>query len=465
MKTNARQQIPLDDVTPGEESAGADSAGAPFGEREQGGRPVARITPITSSHIGDFPADETATAPADSAAGSTSSSRGWPMKRWILGALALIVAGVVAWYLMRGPAAPAKPDAEASQPLELAAVDVTTVSPRVLTRILPLSGSMTPFVQATVKSKVAGDVEQLTVREGQDVREGDIIARIDTRNLQAQYDRELANVDKARADLDLAKLNRDKNRSLLDLHYISQTTYEATESAYAASVASFRLAEAQARVVKISLDDAVVRAPFSGTIAARLVQAGDKVSPDSSIVALVDLRQMVLEAGVPAAEIPSVQVGQAARFKVGGFGDRQFQGEVQRINPITSSGSRAIMVYIAVANPDRVLKGGMFAQGELTLESTQPVLAVAANAVHEEAGSSYVYTLRDGKIVRTSVALGPQVKGNAYVEVRDGLASGDRVIVADISDAKAGTSAFVRGEAPADKAANDRQANAERSER
>jgi RND family efflux transporter MFP subunit len=452
MKTNARQQISIDETS-------ADESGTPFAGREPAdGRPeasVARITPFTT-HAGDTH-EHAASAHVHLESGSTE---GRPMKTWILGALALIVAGVLAWYLMRSPATPdSAAAAEAAKPMELAAVDVATVSPRVLTRMLPLSGSMTPFVQATVKSKVAGEVEQVTVREGQDLREGDVIARVDTRNLQAQYDRELAAVDKARADLDLAKLNRDKNRTLLDQKYISQNTFEATESAYAASVASFRLAEAQARLAKIGLDDAVVRAPFAGTIATRLVQPGEKVSPDSAIVTLVDLRQMVLEAAVPAAEIPSVSVGQTARFKVGGFGDREFQGEVQRINPVTAAGSRAITIYIAVANPDRVLKGGMFAQGELTLESTQPVLAVAASAVHEEAGASYVYTLRDGKIARTPVVLGPQVKGNAYVEVRQGLASGDRVIVADISDAKAGTSAFVRGEAPAQA---DRQAHVER---
>ena len=204
----------------------------------------------------------------------------------------------------------------------------------------------------------------------------------------------LAAVEKARADLDLAKLNRDKNRTLLEQKYISQNTYEATESAYAASVASFKLAEAQARLAKISLDDAVIRAPFAGTIATRLVQPGEKVSPDSAIVTLVDLRQMVLEAAVPAAEIPSVRVGQTARFTVGGFGEREFTGEVQRINPVTSEGSRAITIYIAVPNADRALKGGMFAQGQLTLDSTQPVLAVAAErGARRSRRANYVYTL------------------------------------------------------------------------
>src|SRR4030095_14365561 len=106
-------------------------------------------------------------------------------------------------------------------------------------------------------------------------------------------------------------------------------------------------------------------------------------------------------AGSPS--VPAVQIGQPAKCKVGGFGAREFVGEVQRINPMTADGSRAITLYIAVPNPNRALKGGMSAQGPLTRDRTDPVLAVPQRAVHEEAGASYVYTLRDEKIARTNV--------------------------------------------------------------
>lgn len=378
-----------------------------------------------------------------------------PMKALIAAAV-LAVIGVGAWVATRNPSTPAiaAPLPNAA-PVELAAVDIATVEPRVISRALPLSGSIAPFVQATLKSKVGGEVEQLRLREGQDVREGDVIARVDTRNLQAQYDREAAAVEKARADLDLARLNRDKNRQLLEQKFISQNTFEQTESAYNGSVASFKLAEAEARVAKINLDDAVIRAPFSGTIAKRLVQPGEKVSPDSAIVTLVDLKQMVLEAAVPSAEIPSVRVGQKVRFKVGGFGDRVFEGEVQRINPVTADNSRSITIYIAVPNPDSALKGGMFAQGELVLSSMQPVLAVSQRAVRDDAGVSYVYILRGEKIVRTPVKVGPRSEGEAFVEVRDGLSAGDQVIVADIGNDKAGAVARVRKAETTAKAATE----------
>ena len=278
------------------------------------------------------------------------------------------------------------------------------------------------------------------MREGQDVKAGDVIARIDTRNLQAQYDRELAAVEKARADLQLAQLNRDKNRSLLEQKYISQNTYEQTESAYAASVANFKLAEAQARLAKIGLEDAERPRAVRGHDRDASGASGRKgVARFSDRVSLVDLRQMVLEAAVPAAEIPSVRIGQTVHFKVGGFGSREFEGQVQRINPTTADGSRAITIYIAVPNPDRALKGGMFAQGELTLDATQPVLAIPQRAVREEAGANYVYTL-EGRQDRAHAgrARRGRSKGAAYVEVRDGLTAGERVIVAQIGDDKAG---------------------------
>jgi membrane fusion protein, multidrug efflux system len=446
MKTSANQpSARYDAIDRTEPQGAADHEDLPT--REAGH--TAAVTPFPSRstdrwQLAPAEQDHTDEHRSSSDAGGASFTPISPMKAAIVAAVVAVV-GAVAWFATRGPEAAAPPAAVVnSTPVELAAVDVAIIEQRVLSRALPLSGSIAPFVQATVKSKVGGEVEQLRLREGQDVRAGDVIARVDTRNLQAQYDREAAAVEKARADLELARLNRDKNRTLLEQRFISQNTFEQTESAYASSVASFKLAEAEARVAKINLDDAAIRAPFSGTIAKRLVQPGEKVSPDSEIVTLVDLKQMVLEAAVPAAEIPAVRVGQKVRFRVGGFGDRVFEGEVQRINPMTADGSRAIMIYIAVANADSALKGGMFAQGELMLNSNQPVLAVSQRAVHEEAGATYVYVLKDEKIVRTPVTLGPRASGEAFVEVRGGLNAGDHVIVADIGNDKAGATARIR---------------------
>jgi membrane fusion protein, multidrug efflux system len=142
-------------------------------------------------------------------------------------------------------------------------------------------------------------------------------------------------------------------------------------------------------------------------------------------------------------EIPSVQVGQSVKFRVGGFGERLFEGKVQRINPVTEEGSRSISVYIAVMNQDRALKGGMFAQGTLQLTSTEPVLAVPQRAVRYEAGAPFVYTLENGKIVRKPVTIGTQIEGEGFAEVRSGITAGDKIIVADIGERKPGSEAKV----------------------
>ena len=367
--------------------------------------------------------------------------------RYVIISVLVLVGAIVAaslWSVHKRDVERAAAAAKTDGPLVLAQVDVETLQPRALSRTLPLSGTIAPLVQATVKAKVGGELQQITVFEGQDLSKGAIIARIDTRTLQAQFDREQAGVEKARADMELAKLNRDKNKTLLDQRFISQNTFESSESQYAGSAANLRLAEAQARVAKTALDDSVVRAPFAGTVAKRMVQQGEKVAPDAPMITLVDLTEMLLEAAIPAADIPEVRVGQTVRFKVSGFGTRQFEGKVQRINPTTAENSRSITVYIAVSNTDRALKGGMFAQGELLLASTEPVLAVPKTALRSESGVSVVYLLAAGKIARREVAAGAQSEDTGYVEITRGLQAGDQVIVADIRDRKPGDAAVLR---------------------
>ena len=370
-------------------------------------------------------------------------------------AIVIVVAAVAGWRLLHATAAKAdaapadSKSAAAAAPMELAAADVATVQPRALTRELPLSGSLAPLLQTTIKSRVSGELMQVLVREGQSVKRGEVLARIDTRSLQAQFDSQRATLEKARADLALAKLNRDNSRKLLDDHYISQNAYDSANSTYEANAATVRLAEAQLRQAQLSLDFAVVRAPFDGVIASRLAQPGENVANDTSLLTLVDLSHLELQAPAPASEIPSIHPGQLAEFQVDGFGSRQFEGRVTRINPMTETGSRSIMLYMAVENADGALKGGMFAQGALALDRSAPRPAIPLAAVHSEAGVSYVYVYVDGKLQRRNVTTGLQSPQDGLVEVSDGLKDGDIVVVAKLDDIKDGTPAVLRADSSA----------------
>ncbi len=358
--------------------------------------------------------------------------------------IAVVVIAAIGLWLRYAPAKTAAPTAATDAPLELDPADVAAVAVGELSRSLPLSGSLSPLVQATIKSKVAGEVLELTVREGQPVKRGQVLARIDTRISRAQLDSQQAALDKARADLSLAKLNRDNSATMLKEHFISQNNYDSAESTYEADLATVKSAEAQVRLAQITYDDAVITAPFDGTVSSRLAQPGERIEVDSSLLSLVDLSQMEWQAPAPASEIPSVHVGQLAHFKVGGFGDRQFEGRVERINPITETGSRSIMVYLSVPNPDNVLHGGMFAEGSLVLDSTAPTPSMPALAVHSDSGVDYVYAIAGGKIYRRQVQLGLRSQDQGSVEVLGGLKPGDQVITAQIDPPKDGTPAVVK---------------------
>lgn len=373
--------------------------------------------------------------------------------KWIL--LLVVIAAAVGFFLLRSGDGGAKDEVAASGetaegekkptgPLELAAGDVVTVNTAALVRRLPLSGSLTPLSQTTIKAKVGGELLEVRVREGQAVTKGEVLARIDTRLQQAQVASQRAGLEKAKADLALAKLNLENNQRLLQKNFIAQNVLDTSQSTYESAVANVKLAEAQLELAEIGLRDSVVLAPFAGIISRRLAEPGEKVSSDLPLLGLVDLTQLELQASAPASEIPSVKPGQKAQVRVDGYGDQRFEATVERINPATEQGSRSILIYLSLDNSAGLLRGGMFAQGELVIgESGEgPVVPVAA--IRSEAGLKYVMAVVDGKLLQKSVKLGLSTEDNAMVEVREGLVPGDIVVVGRLDALKPGTAVVLK---------------------
>lgn len=353
--------------------------------------------------------------------------------------LLLLVLALVVWLVRRAPTPAAKvPETAVEAPLELAPADVATVSLQPLARRLPLSGSVQPVTQTTIKSKVSGQVLKLVVREGEAVKRGMVMAQIDTRNAAPNRDNAAAAVEKARADLAIAKLNYENSAKLLEQKFVAQNAVDSAKATYEAAIASEKAAVANLRLAAVALEDTAVTAPFDGVVSKRLVEVGEKVSPDTPMFNLVDLSQMELDAPAPTAEIPQIKLGQTARFHVDGFGERRFTGSVWRINPVAESGSRSIMIYLSVPNTDGALKGGMFAQGELVLDAGEPVPAIPRGGVHSEGGESYAWIVVDGKVERRAITPGLSAPEVGMVEIREGLKPGEQVIVARIETLKPG---------------------------
>jgi membrane fusion protein, multidrug efflux system len=378
-------------------------------------------------------------------------------KRWrapVIGAVVLALGGG-GWYAMqsqkKGPApatAAAKSDGPNIDVYELSKGDVAAVEARALSVNLPLSGSLMPLAQATVKSKVSGVVLESSLREGATVSAGQVLARLDQADQAARVAQQQAVLDEANARLTLANKNHQNSQALLKQNYISQQSVDTTQSALDLAQASVKAAQAQLQLARNALNDTVIRAPMAGVISRRHVQAGEKLSPDMPVFTIVDLQKLTLEAQVPASEIPRVKVGQDVQFKVDGFAGRSFAGKVARINPTAEMGSRAMLVYISVNNADHALSGGMFAKGTLTTQKSAVMPLLPLAALRKDKDADTVYKIEGGKVVQQPVKLGLRNEDEGIVEVTEGLSHGASVILGKLDGVKPGTKVKMAG-APA----------------
>jgi RND family efflux transporter MFP subunit len=359
--------------------------------------------------------------------------------RWLL----LLAVIVVAGWLVFKPKQPAPPVAvavTAAPVLDFLPQEVMTVSPLELRQTLSLSGSLRAIEQASVKARVAGEVREVLAREGEAVKAGQIIVKMDTTEYQARLEQGRGNLNAMKAQLEIATKTRDNNRTLLEKGFISRNAFDNAASQFEVARANVDAAQAALDVLQKTLNDTVIRAPISGLVASRSVQPGEKVSPDNRLLELVNLQQMEMEAAVPTSEIASIRVGQQVSLRIEGLPET-FDGRVARINPGTQSGSRSVMAYIVVANPQTLLRGGMFAQAQLTLRSKDGELALPYSAVHKDSNGSYVYAIDNGLLIKKAVVTGNEGRNgeDTLIEIRSGLVSGDQIIRNDMGNLRPGT--------------------------
>ncbi len=368
--------------------------------------------------------------------------------------IVLIVAGGVIWSLMQRPSAPAKPAAPvaaatvAPPTLEFLPQEVVTASPVEIRQTLSLSGSLRAVDMATVKARVAADVRQVLVREGESVRAGQIVVVTDGTEYEARVAQARGNLDAARAQLEIATKTRDNNRVLVEKGFISRNAFDNAASQYAAAEANVAAARGAMNIVQKSLNDTVIRTPISGLVAARYAQPGEKVSPDNKLLDIVNLQKMELEAAVPTSDIAQIVIGQPVSLHIEGLPEI-IEGKVVRINPSTQAGSRSVLVYVQVANPKNVLRVGMFAEAQLVLSAKQGVLALPQSAVRKDSQGAFVYTITNDQLSKMAVTVGIDGRsGDEYLtEIVSGLDFGAQVVRTDMGNLQTGTR--VRVAAPA----------------
>ena len=322
----------------------------------------------------------------------------------------------------------AKPAASgAPAALEFLSSDLFTIQRVTFVRSIPITGTLAALTEATVKARVAGELIEVNVREGMAVKKGQVLARIDPTEVVARLAAREADVEAARAQLDLTEKNRNTQQSLVDKNFISRNAFDATQNAYEVAVARLRAAEAERALARKSQADAVLLAPINGFVAQRLAEPGERIAVDARVLTIVDLSRLELEATLPAARMSEVRIGQKLIISVEGYAGRDYSGSIERINPATNAGSRSVNVYALIDNAGAMLRSGMFAQGAIQIRRANNAIAIPASAVRAEGTKRFVYVIDANTLKRVEIVLGEE-DGAGRVQVLSGLDAGSVLV-------------------------------------
>ena len=357
------------------------------------------------------------------------------MKRtlgWVFAALVVLAIALALGraYTARNAPAPALAASPVAGQIELAATDVMSIQLMDITQGLRVTGVLKAVNSAIVKARVAGELQMLSVREGDTVTAGQVLAQIDPREFQARLQQAQQQADAALAQIDIAQRQFANNKALVDQGFISKTALDTSLSNLQAAQATHRAALAFADIVRQSLNDTVLKAPIAGQVSQRLAQPGERVGVDARILEIVDLRQIELESNLPSVELPNLKLGQLAQLRVEGAEGR-VTARLVRVNPSAQLGTRTFVIYLRIEQPagqPQTLRQGLFAEGLLNASSTR-VLAVPLKSVRTDQVLPFVQLVREGKVHHQTVTLGLRGMADSEEMVAvEGLREGDLLI-------------------------------------
>jgi RND family efflux transporter MFP subunit len=362
--------------------------------------------------------------------------------QWLLLGLLVAVAALLAWRSMGArralQVADAQLAAQRAQPVvELATTDVVRAEVRALQRGLPISGSIKAVNSAYVKARAAGELQGLALREGDPVRAGQVIARIDATEGQARLKQAREQADAAKAQIDIAERQYGNNKALVDQGFISRSALDTSGNNLAAAQATHKAALAAVDLARKGVEDTVLRAPISGVVAQRLAQPGERVAIDGRVIEIVDLGSLELEAALGAADSVDLRVGQDATLQVEGT-TRPIAARVARINPSAQAGSRSVLAYLSLADTTG-LRQGLFAQGTVAIGRAS-ALAVPLAAVRTDKPAPYLQVVENNKVAHKPVQTGARGEADkdSWVAVQ-GVQPGAVVIRGHVGPLREGT--------------------------
>jgi RND family efflux transporter MFP subunit len=367
--------------------------------------------------------------------------------RWIVIGIVVLALAAGVWRSLsnkRAQQAAASAPATTVTQVELANTDVMKAELRDITQGLEISGTVKAVNYAVIKARVAGELKEVVAREGDAVKAGDVLARIDPTEYQRRWQQAAETASAAKSQMEIAQRAWDSNKALVDQGFISKAAMDNSVASYQGAVASHKAAIAGADVARKALDDATLRAPFAGIVSGRAAQVGERVSIDAKIMELVDLSQLEVEVPLSPSESMDVRAGQVAALQVEDRKDT-VAAKVKRISPSAQAGSRSVLIYLTLDKAEG-LRHGLFAKGILGMGKSQ-MLALPLSAVRTDRAQPYVQVVEQVgeqlQVMHKAVTLGvrgmdlTQAESETMVGVT-GIAAGSTVLKSNVGALREG---------------------------
>jgi RND family efflux transporter MFP subunit len=376
--------------------------------------------------------------------------------RWPLLLLLPVVVVLGVLYLMRARHAFSAPEVET-----VTAVVATEADPTAGTPILTASGYVVARRKAVVSAKIQGRLSQLRVEEGSEVREGEVIARLESIDYEAAVARARAAVQRAEADLAEYRRQLRVAEGLTQQSVLAEDQRDAAASRVRIAEATLAQAQADLAYAEAQLQNTVIRAPFSGVVVKKMAEVGESVAPippgvnistsSGAIVALADLATLEVEADVAEANVAKVAGGQPAEVTVEAIPDKRYRAVLRQVIPTADRTKATVQVKVTILDKDKDMKPEMSAKVTFLeperpaspTEPARPVVQVPRSAVVSRDGRPLVFLVREGRLVAQPVVLGGERDGT--VVVKQGLAGGETLVAKPADGLKEGDGVRVRG--------------------
>ena len=282
---------------------------------------------------------------------------------------------------------------------------------------------MRPEREATVRAELGGAMLQVAVEEGQSVRRGQLLGRIETRTLEDARQSAASSLRSAENALAVAQREAERMDTLVKAGAIAARELDVARNQVASAEAM--VADAKARVASAERDlrDAILNAPIGGIVSNRAVNAGDVVSVGTELFTIIDPSSMRLEASVPSDDLSTLKIGATVDFEVRGY-DQKLQGRIERIAPQADAATRQVPIYVAIPNTGGRFVAGLFAEGRVVSQKADGLI-VPVNAINTTDAKPWAVRVVDGKTERVDVTLGLRDPRTETVQIASGLDEGD----------------------------------------